>query len=194
MHRKAAAFAARRGMLWSPMDPASTLGTCVASMPRRLHVWRWSYPPETALAQGRPLAGHLEVLQGASGDCTAKQRPALHVGGCFGHPGTQPAPLGRPLHRCQDTCTCGAGLTHQKLNSHKAEHLQGTLRTCRARQRPAPQSSGLRCTSGDALAPQGPGQHLWDVCCIDATTLARVALALPTRNWPSRRPAICKAR
>ena len=50
--------AARRGMPWSPRDPPSTLGTCAASKPRRLHVWRWPYPPETGLAQGRPLAGH----------------------------------------------------------------------------------------------------------------------------------------
>ena len=75
----------------------------------------------------------------------------------------------------------------------KAKHLQGTFSTCRARRPPALQGSDRRCTSGVAPAPQGQGQLSWDLCCLQAKALARATLALPTRNWPFKRPATCKA-
>ena len=57
--RKAATGAARRGMLQPPRDQASTPRTCAAPWGRPLHVRRLPYPPETDLAQGRPLARRL---------------------------------------------------------------------------------------------------------------------------------------
>ena len=110
LRRKPDTADACRRMHWSPRDSASTLGTCAASMPRRLHEWRTPYPPETAF------------------------------------------------------------------------QLNGAFNTCRARQPPAPQARHCRCMSADALVPQGLGQHPWNVRCIDATALARVAHLLPTRN------------
>ena len=59
LHRKAATGPGRRGLLGAPMEPTSTLGTCAASVPRRLNVRGWPYPPETGLPQGRPFALHL---------------------------------------------------------------------------------------------------------------------------------------
>ena len=39
--------------------------------------------------------------------------------------------------------------------------------------------------SSNALDPKGPDQHPLDVRCIRPKALARVALPLLTRNWPS---------
>ena len=197
-------------------DLQGTLSACIARQRPPLHVGRCFGPPGIRPAPlGRALrrchddctcgaglthhklashkAGHLQgtlrtgrVSQHA---CTAKQRPALHVGGYFGPSGTRPAPLRRAGHRCHDTCSCGAGLTHEKLASHKAGHLQGILRTGRARQAPAPQASRLRCTSRDALALLGPSQHPWDLRCIQPKALARVAHpSSPETGLAQRRP------
>ena len=116
-------------------------------------------------------------MQGASANFTARQRLALHVGGCSDPAGTRPQPLGRALHRCHGACTSGACLTHQKLALQNAGHLDCTLRTSRARQPTAPQGSGWRCTLGVPPTSQGPGQHSLDVRCIGATALSCPALA-----------------
>ena len=104
---------------------------------------------------------------------------------------TQPALLRLALYPRHGACTIGAYLSFQELALHEAGHLHCTFSTCRARQLTARQ--GSRCMSGATLGPQGPGQHPWDLNCIDTTPLARPALALPTRNWPCTRPATCTA-
>ena len=65
------------------------------------------------------------VLQGASAYCNATQRLALHVEGCLRLQGTRSAYLERALHQCHDACTCGAGLTLEKLALQKVGHLHG---------------------------------------------------------------------
>ena len=154
------------------------------------HPWDVRCIDATVLARvGNPLPTRnwlsvkrcLWHLQGAAATCAASQRLLLHVGGCAGPPGTRPAPLGSALHRCHGACTCGAPLYPQET----AFQLSGAFGTCRARQAPAPQRRHCRCMSADALDPQGLGHNRWDVHCIDATALARVAHPLPTRNWLS---------
>ena len=114
-------------MLWAPRDPACTLRICTACSPRRLHVWRTPYPPETGLAESRPLARHLSHLQCASATCTARQRLLLHVGECSGPTWTRRASLGLTLHPAQGACACGAPFTQQKLALHKTKHLHAPL-------------------------------------------------------------------
>ena len=111
-HRPEAVAASRR-MPWTRRDSASTIGTCAASVLRRLHVWLTPYPLKTGLL----------------------------LNGCFG--------------------------------------------TCRARQPSAPQARGCCCMSADVLDPQGLSQRHWDVRCIGATALARVAHPLPSKKKPS---------
>ena len=142
-----------------------------------------------------PKAGHLHCTLRS---CRARQPTTTQgsglrctSGSCSDSPGTGLAPLGRALHRCHGAWTCRACLTNQKMALLKSGHLHWTLRSCRARQPTATQSTGVRCTSGAALTPQGLNQHLWGVRCIDATALARVTLALPSRRSPCPRPATC---
>ena len=147
LHPKAETGAACHSMPWAPRDPASTLGSCAASMPPRLHVWRTPYPPESGLAGGTPILGYPWHFKGASAACTRRQRLVLHVIACLGPPGTRPAPLGRALHRCHHACTCGAPLTHQNLDSLEAHQFLATLGTSRARQPPAPEGRDWCCMS-----------------------------------------------
>ena len=65
LHPKAETAAACHSMPWPSRDPASILGTCAASMPRRLHVWRTPYPLEKA-----------HQFQATLGTSRARQPPA----------------------------------------------------------------------------------------------------------------------
>ena len=91
----------------TPKVPTSTLGTCALSQARRFQVRRLPVPPETGLAQGRPLALHLQDLEGASATSTARQRSSLNVGGCYNPPGTRSGSLGLALHRRHVAGTSG---------------------------------------------------------------------------------------
>ena len=164
-----------------PRDLASTLGTCAALIPRGLHVRRWSYRAETGLPKGRPLALHLEDMQGASADCTARQRLALQAGGYFGPPGTRPAPLGLALIPAQGACTCGAPQNHKKLAS-----------TCTAPLALAGRVSHLRRKAESAAAcrkipcPARDTASTLETCAAFSRRRLHVwRTPLPTENWPS---------
>ena len=187
--RKPAAGAARRRLPWAPRVQISTLGTCAASMPRRLHVWRWPYPPETGFAQGRP-----RYLW----PCRARQPTATQARGWRCTSGASLGPQGPNHHpwnvRSIDATTLARvtlALPSRNCPCTRSATWRVPFWSCRACQPTATQASGWRCTSGAALGPQGPDQHPWNVRCLDATTLARVALALPSRNWPCTRSATC---
>ena len=159
MYRNAETAAACRRILWAPSERPAPLGLALHPAQGACTCGAPLNPPQTGLAQGRPLAQHFWHLQGASATCTAKQRLLLHVGGCSGPKEPRPAPFGLALHPAQGACTCGAAFTHQKLVLNKAGHLYCTFGTCRACQPPAAQIRDCWCMSADALGPQGPGLH-----------------------------------
>ena len=173
LQRKAATGTASHVMPRVPRDPTSTLGTLAVSSPRRFHVLRSPYPPETCLhlhcTATLALAGRVSRLQSKPAAGAARRGMPCVPRGLSSTLGTLAASSPRRLHVLRSVYPPETGLWSYY-----------TLGTCRARQLPATRDSGWRCTSRDASGPQGPNQHSRDARCIQPTLLERVRLALPT--------------
>ena len=173
LQRKAATGTASHVMPRVPKDPTSTLGTLAASSPRRFHVLRSPYPPETCLhlhcTATLALAGRVSRLQRKPAAGAARRGMPCVPRDLSSTLGTLAASSPRRLQVLHSPYPPETGLC-----SHY------TLGTCRARLPPATQGSGWRCTSRAASGLQGPDKHSRDARCIQPTPLARVALAIPT--------------
>ena len=148
---KAVPGAARHGIPRVPRDQFSTLGSPAASSPRRLHVLRSPYPPESGLHSHCTL-----------GICRARQPPAAEDS-CWRCPSRDASgPQGGEQHpkdaRCiQPTRLARVALAlptgiRPSLSLHPW-HLQGLSAACNQRQRMALHVTGCLGSPGTRPAP-----------------------------------------
>ena len=177
LRRKPEIAAACRRILWTPRDPTSTLWTFAASVPRRLHVRRTPYPPESGL----PLNASFIT-------CRTRQPPGPQGRGCC----CMSVDALDPQRPDQDRLDVRfirpkalARVAHPlpTRNWHSLKrclwNLQGASATCTPRQRLLLHVSRCSGPPGTRPAPIGRSLHPSQGACTCGAPLTHQKLSFP---------------